>query len=99
MNNIFKKVLSTVEEFANKPNWLSLVADSILERIVPKSTAYAATPGWCYEWVRSSGCYCVIMYQVQGRTWTYRRRYCRMYCQSYCDPWETVYTECRSCNS
>lgn len=54
MNNIFQKVLLATEEFANKSNRLSLAADSILDRIIPKGTAsagcykYRITCGQCY---------------------------------------------------
>jgi hypothetical protein len=49
MNNIVKKVLSSAEEFANGSNRLGLVADSILDRILPKATAHAAYRE--YRWV------------------------------------------------
>lgn len=94
MNTIFQKVLSVAEAFANDSNRLSLAADSLLDRIVPKSTAYAAC--WQYRTVRSPGCYCVIMYQIMGRFYTYQRRYCEgSGCGTLCNPWESYGGTCK----
>jgi hypothetical protein len=94
MNNIFKKVLSTVEEFANRSNRLSLVADSMLDRIVPKGTGYAAC--WQYKttYTNCGNSTCGLQYRMKV-TW---KRYCEgSGCGTYCNPWEFQYMVCVPC--
>lgn len=99
MNNIFKKVLSAVEEFANSSNRLSLAADSILDRIVPKGTARAGC--WKYRNIYD---FCGSCSSFPGR-WVYQQK---AFCDTppghtcsdpnvHCGPWTTYNQWCQVC--
>jgi len=94
MNNIFKKVLSTVEEFTNRSNRLSLVADSILDRIVPKGTAYAGCWQTMLTWTNCGNCTCQLPCRMKA-TW---KRWCAgAVCGTSCGAWQFQYMVCVVC--
>jgi hypothetical protein len=99
MSNIFKKVLSTVEEFANNSNRIGLVADSILDRVVPKSTAHAACSQFMYVYGACGQAPCNNpAYPNRRPQTTYIRDCDRCTAPSTCGPWRFyVGPTCPSC--
>ena len=91
MNNIFKKVLSSAEEFANGSNRVSLLAVSVLDRIVPQGIARANCVQWRDAYMSCGSC---VRY---GSAWRMKWRQYRV-CDlppgqicattTHCGPWQ-----------